>query len=102
VLNAGIGERGDYMDASVSTAALEKTLDVDLRAVVSGARLIAQLMVHGGRGGRILTLASAAGAQQPIFCACFCSMQSSTRLGVLGTGMSVCAGAAALSPAVNK
>jgi NAD(P)-dependent dehydrogenase (short-subunit alcohol dehydrogenase family) len=52
------------MDPSVSTAALEKTLDVDLRAVVSGARLIAQLMVQGGRGGRILTLASAAGASQ--------------------------------------
>jgi NAD(P)-dependent dehydrogenase (short-subunit alcohol dehydrogenase family) len=62
VLNAGIGERGDYMDSSVSTADLEKTLDVDLRAVVSGARLIAQLMVQGGKGGRILTLASAAGA----------------------------------------
>jgi short-subunit dehydrogenase len=64
VLNAGIGERGDYLDTSVTTAALEKTLDVDLRAVVSGARLVAQLMVQAGKGGRILTLASAAGAQQ--------------------------------------
>ncbi|KAF6251901.1 subtilase family-domain-containing protein [Scenedesmus sp. NREL 46B-D3] len=61
VLNAGIGERGDYLDPSIAAEALEKTLDVDLRAVVSGARLIAQLMVDGGSGGRIITLASAAG-----------------------------------------
>uniref|UniRef100_A0A383V8Q9 Alcohol dehydrogenase-like N-terminal domain-containing protein n=1 Tax=Tetradesmus obliquus TaxID=3088 RepID=A0A383V8Q9_TETOB len=62
VLNAGIGERGDYLDPAIATEALEKTLDVDLRAVVSGARLLAQLMVQRGNGGRIITLASAAGA----------------------------------------
>lgn len=61
VLNAGIGERGDYLDPAITTEALEKTLDVDLRAVVSGARLLAQLMVQRGKGGRIITLASAAG-----------------------------------------
>jgi hypothetical protein len=40
----------DYMDASASTAVLEKTLDVDLRAVVSGARLIAAADGAGRRG----------------------------------------------------
>jgi NAD(P)-dependent dehydrogenase (short-subunit alcohol dehydrogenase family) len=66
VLNAGIGERGDYMDPNTATEALERTLDVDLRAVVSGARVIVQQMVKNGKGGRIITLASAAGALQRV------------------------------------
>jgi hypothetical protein len=36
VLNAGIGERGDFLDTSNATETLEQTLDVDLRAVITG------------------------------------------------------------------
>eukprot|EP00775_Hariotina_reticulata_P002617 gene2617-2918_t len=61
VLNAGIGERGDFLDTSNVTEALEKTLDVDLRAVITGARLAAQAMIAGQQGGRIISIASAAG-----------------------------------------
>lgn len=61
VLNAGIGERGDFLDPNRSTESLERTLDVDLRAVMTGARLAAQAMIAAGNGGRIISLASAAG-----------------------------------------
>lgn len=62
MLSAGIGERGDYLDPSITTQSLEKTLDVDLTAVMLGARLAAQAMIKGGSGGRIISIASAAGA----------------------------------------
>lgn len=61
LLCAGIGERGDFLDASQPTQALEKTLDIDLTAVIAGTRLVAQSMIDAGRGGRIISIASAAG-----------------------------------------
>lgn len=63
LLCAGIGERGDFLDAARTTEQLEKTLDVDLTAVIAGTRLVAQAMIDGGRGGRIVSIASAAGAR---------------------------------------
>lgn len=62
LLCAGIGERGDFLDAARTTEQLEKTLDIDLTAVIAGTRLVAQAMIDGGRGGRIVSIASAAGA----------------------------------------
>eukprot|EP00879_Flechtneria_rotunda_P012556 GHRR01013111.1.p1 GENE.GHRR01013111.1~~GHRR01013111.1.p1 ORF type:complete len:519 (+),score=205.96 GHRR01013111.1:42-1598(+) len=61
VLNAGIGERGDFLDPAATTETLEMTLDVDLTAVISGMRLAAQSMIALGKGGHIISLASAAG-----------------------------------------
>jgi NAD(P)-dependent dehydrogenase (short-subunit alcohol dehydrogenase family) len=63
LLCAGIGERGDFLDALRSTEQLEKTLDIDLTAVIAGTRIVAQAMIAAGRGGRIISIASAAGAQ---------------------------------------
>lgn len=78
VLNAGIGERGDFLAAAASDPEFEKTLSVDLTAAIWGVRLAAQCMIGGGggsgggvssdssgggvgRGGVIIALASAAG-----------------------------------------
>eukprot|EP00878_Enallax_costatus_P024108 GHUV01025701.1.p1 GENE.GHUV01025701.1~~GHUV01025701.1.p1 ORF type:complete len:104 (+),score=15.58 GHUV01025701.1:42-353(+) len=63
VLNAGIGKRGDFLDPNMTTEALEQTLDstVDLRAVTMGVRYAAQAMMTAGVGGRISSIASAAG-----------------------------------------
>ena len=61
LLCAGIGERGDFLDTSRTTQQLERTLDVDLTAVVAGTRVVAQAMIAAGRGGRIVSIASAAG-----------------------------------------
>jgi NAD(P)-dependent dehydrogenase (short-subunit alcohol dehydrogenase family) len=63
VLNAGIGERGDFLDSTPESDTWQKTLDVDLRAVLVGMRAAAQAMRGLGRGGRILSVASAAGAR---------------------------------------
>jgi NAD(P)-dependent dehydrogenase (short-subunit alcohol dehydrogenase family) len=61
LLCAGIGERGDFLNPDHSTESLEKTLDVDLTAVITGTRSIAQAMITAGQGGRIISIASAAG-----------------------------------------
>lgn len=61
LLCAGIGERGDFLEASQSTSALEKTLAIDLTAVIAGTRAVAQAMIEAGKGGRIISIASAAG-----------------------------------------
>ena len=61
VLNAGIGERGDFLDSKPESQIWQKTLDVDLRAVLVGMRIAGQMMRDLGRGGRILSVASAAG-----------------------------------------
>eukprot|EP00878_Enallax_costatus_P038131 GHUV01043290.1.p1 GENE.GHUV01043290.1~~GHUV01043290.1.p1 ORF type:complete len:149 (+),score=34.72 GHUV01043290.1:1-447(+) len=62
VLNAGIGEHGDFLDSDMTTEALEKTLDVDLRAVITGVRYASQAMITAGIGGRLSSIASSAGA----------------------------------------
>ncbi len=61
LLCAGIGERGDFLDTSRTTEQLEKTLDIDLTAVIANTRMVAQAMIAAGRGGRIISIASAAG-----------------------------------------
>lgn len=63
LLCAGIGERGDFLDAGRTTEQLEKTVDIDLTAVIAGTRVVAQAMVDGRRGGRIVSIASAAGGR---------------------------------------
>ena len=73
MLNAGIGERGDYLDPAIATEALEKTLDVELwvltqqqlSAPAAGTPQRGQ-QVQRGKGGRIITLASAAGAMKKV------------------------------------
>lgn len=51
LLNAGIGERGDLLWCRSPTA-WQKTLDVDLRAVMEGVRLAARTMLTGSPEGR--------------------------------------------------
>eukprot|EP00878_Enallax_costatus_P011931 GHUV01012458.1.p1 GENE.GHUV01012458.1~~GHUV01012458.1.p1 ORF type:complete len:163 (+),score=41.06 GHUV01012458.1:233-721(+) len=45
----------------MTTEALEKTLDVDLRAAITGFRYAAQAMITAGIGGRLSSIASPAG-----------------------------------------
>lgn len=56
---AGIGERGNFLTAD--PASYEATLDIDLRAVVTGIRLAATAMLEQEGGGHIISVASAAG-----------------------------------------
>lgn len=60
MLNAGIGEKNDFLTSTDYSH--ELTLDVDLRAVVTGARLAATAMMNNNQGGNIIALASAAGS----------------------------------------
>ncbi|KAK9812689.1 hypothetical protein WJX72_002127 [[Myrmecia] bisecta] len=59
VLNAGVSEMGDVVTSEGS--GWQKALDIDLRAVLVGARLAARIMTAQGRPGIILATASAAG-----------------------------------------
>ncbi|MEW5301523.1 MAG: hypothetical protein WDW36_004380 [Sanguina aurantia] len=57
VLNAGIGERGDFF--SVKNTGWQRTLDVDLTAVLHGIRCATLAMQACGSSGSILSVASA-------------------------------------------
>ena len=65
VLNAGIGERGDFLAASDPLdSSFTRCLDVDLTAAIWGARLAAQCAERnpgGPAGAAIIALASSAG-----------------------------------------
>lgn len=59
VLNAGIGERTDFLTSP--DRSWEVTLDVDLRAVLVGVQSAARAMMQTGKPGSIVSVASAAG-----------------------------------------
>ncbi|GAX83190.1 hypothetical protein CEUSTIGMA_g10616.t1 [Chlamydomonas eustigma] len=62
ILNAGIGERGDLLNPETPQDGghgWQATLDVDLTAVITGARSAAALMIPSG-SGTIICIASAA------------------------------------------
>jgi len=59
VLNAGVSEMGDII--KLEGSGWQKTLDVDLRAAMVGARLAARAMLAQGTKGVILVTASAGG-----------------------------------------
>jgi NAD(P)-dependent dehydrogenase (short-subunit alcohol dehydrogenase family) len=74
VLNAGIGERGDFLGDDAAADGWERTLAVDLTAVMAGARQALRAMAASGRrGGDVLAVASAAGfypvAAGPVYAA---------------------------------
>mmetsp|Transcript_28821 Transcript_28821/g.73503 ORF Transcript_28821/g.73503 Transcript_28821/m.73503 type:complete len:670 (-) Transcript_28821:412-2421(-) len=58
VLNAGIGERGDVFDPA--NGAWQRTMDIDLTAVIAGVRAAALAMGPTG-GGSVVAIASAGG-----------------------------------------
>jgi NAD(P)-dependent dehydrogenase (short-subunit alcohol dehydrogenase family) len=74
VLNAGIGERGDFLGGDAEAEGWERTLAVDLTAVLAGARQALRAMAASGRrGGDVLAVSSAAGyfpvAAGPVYAA---------------------------------
>jgi short-subunit dehydrogenase/pimeloyl-ACP methyl ester carboxylesterase len=56
--NAGIGLSGGALDASDEQ--IQRILDINLRAVITGSKLFGNQMVERGVGGHIVNLASAA------------------------------------------
>lgn len=69
ILNAGVGDQGDIFNAQHHK--WQKTLDVDLTAVMVGTRLAVQCMQAKRNPGLIITVASAAGifpvAMAPVY-----------------------------------
>lgn len=61
VNNAGIGMSGRFLDTSVED--WRRTLGVNLWGVIHGCRLVGRGMADRGRGGHIVTVASAAAFQ---------------------------------------
>jgi NAD(P)-dependent dehydrogenase (short-subunit alcohol dehydrogenase family)/pimeloyl-ACP methyl ester carboxylesterase len=58
VNNAGIGMAGPFL--STSRSDWDRIIDINLRSVIHGSRIVAAQMVERGEGGRIVNIASAA------------------------------------------
>src|SRR5207302_10437747 len=61
VNNAGIAVAGPFLETSVRE--WRRVLGVNLMGVVHGCRLFGRAMVHGGEGGQLVNIASAAAFQ---------------------------------------